>query len=80
MTTKEKDGLDAFIFGEGGELMDFKCFRGEREDVSEADIKEQIHSAFMQKKMNRATISEVPPRHDVPNVNVREFVKSLAAA
>lgn len=80
MTAKEKDSLDAFIFGEGRELVDFKCFRGDREDVTGADIKDEIHSALMQKRMNRAHISEVPPRSGVATVNVREFVAGLVTA
>jgi hypothetical protein len=80
MVTKENDGLDSLLFGDGRELVDFKCFRGDREDVSAADIKEQIHSALMQKRMNRATMSETPPRPDVARVNVREFVKGLVPA
>jgi hypothetical protein len=80
MVAKEKDGLDALLFGDGAELVDFKCFRGDREDVTEADIKEQIHSAFMQKRMDRAVISGTPPRPGVPTINVRKFVADLMAA
>lgn len=79
MTTKEKDGLDALLFQEGIDLVDFKCFRGDREDVSEKEIKEQIHAALMQRKMNRATISDSPPEIGASRVNVREFLKGLPA-
>jgi len=80
MTVKETEGLDTVLFGSGRELVDIKCFRGDREDVTGADIKGQIHSALMQKRMNRATISDSPPHSGVTKVNVREFVAGLAAA
>ena len=80
MVTKEKDGIDAFVFPEEGiELLDFRCFRGDRADVSPEEIKKQIHSAFMQKKMKRAIVSSEPPK--APGAaaqNVREFVAELA--
>lgn len=78
MAMKEKDGLDALLFGEGVELVDFKCFRGDREDVSEDDLKTQIHSALMQKRMSRATVSNDPPATGVTRVNVRDFLKALS--
>jgi hypothetical protein len=79
MTANEKDGLDALLFGtEGTELVDFKCFRGDREDISEDDIKEQIHSALMQKKMGRAMVSTTAPRPDVAPVSVSQFVRGLS--
>lgn len=77
MTTKEKDGLDALLFGDGVELVDFKCFRGDREDVTAADIKAEIHSAFMQKRMDRAVISDDPPAPDVKRINVKDFAQKL---
>ncbi len=70
----ERDCLDATLFGDT-ELWDFKCFRGDRTDVSEAEIKQEIHSAFMQRKMKRASVSADAPRPGVPSQNVREFVK-----
>jgi hypothetical protein len=79
MATKEKDGLDALLFQEGIDLVDFKCFRGDRQDVSPEEIKEQIHSAFMQRRMKRATVSDSPPSTGVKRVNVREFLKGLPA-
>ena len=74
---KEKDGLDALRFGKGVELVDLKCFRGDREDVSEDEIKQQIHSAFMQKRMNRAVIAHDAPRPSVPPIDVQKFVSEL---
>jgi hypothetical protein len=80
MTVREKDGVEAVLFGAEQELLDFKCFRGDRADVAEDDIKKQIHSAFVQKKMKRAQISsDVPPTNVAPQ-NVREFVKGLETA
>jgi hypothetical protein len=79
MLTKEKDALDALLFGEGVELIDFKCFRGDREDVTEAEIKEQIHSAFMQKRMGRAVVADRAPVPQVALINVRKFVSDLMA-
>jgi len=78
MVAKEKDGIDAFLFGESRELMDFRCFRGDRADVTPEEIKKQVHSAFMQRKMKRAVISSEPPSPAVAAQDVREFVNELA--
>lgn len=78
MVAQDKDGTDAFLFGEGMELLDFKCFRGDRANVTEDDIRKEVHSAFMQRKMKRAVISGTPPTPPVAVAqNVREFVKDL---
>lgn len=61
----------------GGHVVDFKCFRGDRADVTEDDIKKEIHSAVMQRKMKRATVSHDPPTTGVVAQNVREFIKTL---
>lgn len=79
MAAKEKDGIDAFLFGENMELVDFKCFRGDRPNVSEDDIKKEIHSAFVQRKMKRAVVSEAAPKpRIVAAQKVHDFVKELA--
>lgn len=80
MSARETDGIDAVLFGEGrAELLDFKCFRGDRVDITEDDIRKEIHSAFMQRKMSRAVCSAEPPKANVAAQNVRDFVKSLEA-
>jgi hypothetical protein len=79
MVEKDNDSVDAFLFAENAELLDFRCFRGDRADVSPEDIKREVHSAFVQKKMKRATVSSEPPVP--PNVavqNVKDFVRELA--
>jgi hypothetical protein len=78
MINKDGDGLDVFLFAEGADLVDFKCFRGDRDDISEGDIRAQIHSALMQRKMKRADISQDPPEAGVAVVDVREFVAEMA--
>ncbi len=79
MVAKEKDGIDAFLFGENTELLDFRCFRGDRADVTEDNIKMEVHSAFMQKKMKRAVTSQEPPKPlAVAAQNVRDFVMELS--
>jgi hypothetical protein len=80
MTMKEKDGIDAVLFADGVELLDLKCFRGDRQDVTEEEIKAQIHSALMQKKMKRARVSDRAPSPDVSRVNARELLSELAEA
>jgi len=78
MAAKERDGLDAFLFSESAELVDIKCFRGHRDDISEQDVRDQIHEAFMQQRLKRAVVSSQPPSMEVPQVNVRDFVADLA--
>lgn len=80
MSAKDCEALDTLVFGpEGKSLVDFRCFRGDREDVSEDDIQKQIHSAMMQKRMKRAVIGARAPNSGVEPQNVREFVNGLAS-
>ena len=78
MGTEKKSELGAFLFPEDGQLIDLKCFRGDRDDVSEAEMMEQLHNAQMQRRMKRAVVSARPPVSGVATVNVREFVAELA--
>ncbi len=79
MVAKEIDGVDSFLFGGDHELMDFRCFRGDRADVSPEEIKKQVHSAFMQRKMKRAVISAEPPKAPAAEPqSVQAFVADLA--
>lgn len=77
MAMKEGDGLDGFLFSESAKLEDLKCFRGDRDDITEDDVRTQIHSAFMQRKMKRATVTADPPSWGVEPMDVREFVANL---
>lgn len=77
MAAREVDGLDALLFSESAELVDFKCFRGDRDDITEDDIRREIHSAIMQRKMGRASVSSAPPQTGVASMSVKEFVKGL---
>ncbi|MEQ1929647.1 MAG: hypothetical protein ABL957_03825 [Parvularculaceae bacterium] len=80
MNAKENGALESLLFGsDGAGVADFKCFRGDRDDVSEDDLRDQIHSALMQKRMKRASISKDAPRKaPIVSQNIREFVKGLA--
>jgi hypothetical protein len=79
MANREDDGLDVFLFSKGKTLVDLKCFRGDRPNISEQELRDQIHSAFMQKKMGRAKVSSDAPVASVSPINVRDFIASLAA-
>ncbi len=77
MAARDGDGLDALLFSESAELVDFKCFRGDRDDISEGDIRREIHSANMQRKMGRALVSRTPPATGVTGMSVKDFVNGL---
>lgn len=78
MAKKKSGGVGVFLFAEDGELVDLKCFGGDRKDISEDDVHEQLHNAKMQRRMKRALVSERPPAAGVSTVDVREFVAELA--
>ena len=78
MAAKDGDGLDALLFSESAELVDFKCFRGDRDDITEDDIRREIHSAVVQRKMGRASASSTPPAAGVASMSVRKFVEGLS--
>ena len=77
MSTHEENALDAFLFSAEPKLADLKCFRGDRPNVTEEEIRGQIHSAFMQKKMGHADVSTKAPMLNVATVDVAKFVGSL---
>jgi hypothetical protein len=81
MTTQEKDALDVLLFGtDGEELLDIKCFRGDRADVTEDDIKAQIHAGVMQHKMQPSIATRKAPKSGVERRDVVEFANSLPLA
>lgn len=81
MVMAEEYALDVLLFGvEGEELLDFKCFRGDREDVSPEDIAAAIHSGIMQHKMQPNRASSKAPSLGVEPCDVAEFVKTLPIA
>jgi len=77
MSTHEENTLDAFLFSADIQLTDLKCFRGDKQDVTEDEILHQIHSAFMQKKIGHAHVSNKSPASNLAVVDVKEFVTSL---
>ena len=77
MAEHKEDVVETFLFSSDTELVDFKCFRGDKDDISEEELRQQIHSAFMQKKMGRAKITTTAPKPKAVPVNVKDFVASL---
>jgi len=81
MTNREGSALDVLLFGKGDEeLVDIKCFRGDRENVSARDIEQQVHEGIMQHKMHPGRATSAAPRTNVEAVDVARFVERLALA
>ncbi|HEX5257591.1 MAG TPA: hypothetical protein VFW35_02285 [Sphingomicrobium sp.] len=80
MVGREECALDVLLFGaKDEELIDIKCFRGDREDVSPEDIKAAIHSGLMQHKLRPDLASKHAPALGVEPRDVKELVGSLSA-
>lgn len=81
MAIREGNGLDLLLFGKGDEeLVDIKCFRGDRKNVTAADIDRQIQDGILQHKMHPSRASKNAPSTGAELVNVAEFVKRLPLA
>jgi len=81
MVTPEKGALDVLLFDtEGEELLDIKCFRGDREDVSPEDIREQIHFGIMQYKMRPHLATSRSPKSGAAQEDVADLVRGLPIA
>ena len=81
MIIQEQGALDVLLFDtEGEELLDIKCFRGDREDVTPEDIREQIHFGLMQHKMRPQLATSKSPKSGVGQEDVADLVKGLPVA
>ena len=81
MTIREGSALDVLLFGKGDEeLVDIKCFRGDRDNVSSTDIERQIQEGILQHKMHPNRASPNAPSTGAERVNVADFVARLPIA
>ena len=81
MTTIEECAVDILLFDAKDEkLLDIKCFRGDREDVSAEDIKTAIHSGIMQHKMQPSLASPKAPELGVDARDIVALLKDLPVA
>lgn len=77
MFSSEECALDVLLFGtKDEELLDIKCYRGER-SASPEDIKAAIHSGIMQHRMQPDIASPEAPAHGVKPRDMADFVKVL---
>jgi hypothetical protein len=78
MITVEECGVDVLLFeSKGEELLDIKCFRGDRADTSAEEIKAAIHSGIMQHRLQPNIASPHAPTLGVEPRDMEEFVKDL---
>ena len=77
MGLTEKEKLSAFLFDrEDRKVVNIKFFRGPRDLVSTEELCAQVHSAFMQKRMGKARVTDwLEP--SVTKVNVEQFIATL---
>lgn len=81
MVGREECALDVLLFGvKDEELLDIKCFRGDREDVSPEEIEAAVHSGLMQHKLRPELASKSAPSLGVEPRDVKELVESLSIA
>jgi hypothetical protein len=77
MSTREKERLMFSLFErENITLVNLKFFRGDRDVVSEEELCKQMHSAFLQKRMGRATVSH-RFEEDTEKVDIRRLVETF---
>jgi len=80
MDNREGHAFDVLLFGKGDEeLVDIKCFRGDRE-AKGSDIKRQVQEGLLQHKMHPKRASTSAPKTGAETVNVADFVARLAIA
>ena len=73
----EESALDVLLFeSKGEELLDIKCFRGDRAS-SDEDIRAAIHSGIMQHKLQPSIASPRAPALGVEPRDMTEFAKDL---
>lgn len=78
MVAAEECALDVLLFdGRDETLVDIKCFRGDREDVSPEDIRSAIHSGLVQHKLQPGIASTRAPDLGIEPRDMVEFVKDL---
>jgi hypothetical protein len=73
---KEDRLMDLLFHQEGRTLVNVKFCRGDGDKVTEADLREQMHSALMQRRMRTADVS-TDFAEDEKTIDVRELVASL---
>lgn len=73
------DPLAVLLFGsQGRTLLNLKLLRGDASDVSEQDLRDEVHSALLQVQMKTAdTHSRFPASADRTSVDVCELEKAL---
>ena len=69
MTTVEMTG-DALLFGDGANLLNVKCFKGDAPCTKE-ELRAELFSALRQRKDGTATVSD-RFNDDAPKIDVRE--------
>jgi hypothetical protein len=58
MSSQGKDALWSFLFASDDcQLVNLKLMRGDRQDISTQDLREQVHSALMQVKTGTSEMS-----------------------
>jgi hypothetical protein len=78
MSVREECALDVLLFETDGEtLVDIKCFRGGRADVSSEDIKREIHSGLMQYRLQPEMASKSPPKSGISQRDMNDLVRGL---
>jgi hypothetical protein len=81
MVMQEECALSVLLFdAKDEELLDIKCLRGDRENVSPSDIKAAIHSGIMQHKLQPSLASERAPDLGVTPRDIVDLVKGLPVA
>lgn len=80
MSEHRGDSLMDCLFSEHGKKLNIKTLRnikfcrGDKDVISEAELRVQVHSALVQKATGAATMSRQAPRSKRPVIDVRKFV------
>jgi hypothetical protein len=61
----------------GCTLENVKFFRGSRDMITVEEFQKEFHSALLQKKLKKASVSKDAPKSKVPEIDLKEFVATL---
>lgn len=79
MTSTGRDALGSLLFASGDcQLVNVKLMRGDSQDISIHDLREQVHSALMQVRTETAiTCVDFPDAADHLHLNLEELAVTI---
>ncbi|MEO1987445.1 MAG: hypothetical protein ABGX47_12500 [Martelella sp.] len=78
MTSTGKDALWSFLFAsEDCTLVNLKLMRGDSNDVSLSDLRDEVHSALLQARTGAEAVEDFPEESEPLSIDVRELATTI---